>query len=156
MYILNGIFCETCFAKAQIFRLVPYTCWICNLRKATTRKINWYNPLGAIPKTPRWFLLLLSTVSLRVFSSALDIGCATTSYPFGFPTKNKFPPIEILWWLIGSLRSMGYVVNFIWVDEGGELAKSLSDIFMGISLKFTSLSSLEEVLTGYLNHLEES
>ena len=67
-----------------------------------------------------------SVVSIRGFTSALDIACASTSYPIGFPTKSKAPPIEILRWLLGTLRSMGYVVNFLRVDEGGELANSSS------------------------------
>ena len=104
------------------------TCWICNLRKATKiprGKIADTTPLAPFQRIHVDFSFF-TAVSIRGFTSALDVTCASTSYPFGFPTKNKSPPIEILRWLIGSLRSMGYVVNFIRVDEGGELANSSS------------------------------
>ena len=104
------------------------TCWVCNLRKATKLprgKLVDCTPLAPFQRLHVDFSFF-TVVSIRGFSSALDVTCASTSYPFGFPTKSKSPPIEILRWLIGSLRSMGHVVNFIRVDEGGELANSSS------------------------------
>ena len=104
------------------------TCWICNLRKATKLPRG---PLVDATKLAPFQRLhvdfsFFTVTSIRGFTSALDVACASTSYPFGFPTKSKSPPIEILRWLIGTLRSMGHVVNFIRVDEGGELANSSS------------------------------
>ena len=104
------------------------TCWVCNLRKATKLprgKLVDPTPLAPFQRLHVDFSFF-SVVSIRGFTTALDVACASTSYPFGFPTKSKSPPIEILRWLIGTLRSMGYVVNFIRVDEGGELANSSS------------------------------
>ena len=63
-------------------------------------------------------------VSIRGMTSALGVVCASTSYPFGFPTKNKTPPLETVCYLIKTLRKMGFEVNFIRVDEDGSLAKS--------------------------------
>ena len=104
------------------------TCWICNLRKAN--KIPRGQLVDTTPLAPFQRLHIdfsfFTVTSIRGFTSALDVACATTSYPFGFPTKSKAPPIELLRWLLGTLRSMGYVVNFIRVDEGGELANSSS------------------------------
>ena len=104
------------------------TCWVCNLRKATKLprgKIVDCSTLAPFQRLHVYFSFF-SVVSIRGFTSALDVTCASTSYPFGFPTESKSPPIEILRWLIGTLRSMGHVVNLIRVDEGGELANSSS------------------------------
>ena len=104
------------------------TCWICNLRKATKvprGKLVDCSELAPFQRIHVDFSFF-TVVSIRGFTSALDVTCASTSYPFGFPTKSKSPPIEILRWLLGTLRSMGHVVNFIRVDEGGELANSSS------------------------------
>lgn len=62
--------------------------------------------------------------SIRGFTSALDITCASTSYTIGFPTRSKTPPLDIMRWLISTLRSMGHIVTFIRVDEDGSLANS--------------------------------
>ena len=104
------------------------TCWICNMRKANKiprGKLVDCTPLAPFQRIHVDFSFFTVT-SIRGFTSALDVACASTSYPFGFPTKSKSPPIEILRWIIGTLRSMGYVVNFVRVDEGGELANSSS------------------------------
>ena len=65
-----------------------------------------------------------SVTSIRGFTSGLDVTCASTSYPFSFPTKSKAPPVDILQWVLKCLRNLGYEINFIRVDEGGELARS--------------------------------
>jgi hypothetical protein len=69
-------------------------------------------------------------VSIRKCTSALCITDATTSYPFGFPTRSKRPPINIFRWFISVLRSMGKKPVFIRVDEGGELARSRDFCFL--------------------------
>ena len=104
------------------------TCWICNMRKATKVPKGSLTDTTSLAPFQRLHVdfSFFSVASIRGFTSALDVACASTSYPFGFPTKSKSPPIEILRWLLGTLRSMGYVVNFIRVDEGGELANSSS------------------------------
>ena len=62
--------------------------------------------------------------SIRGFVSALAAVCSSTSYPFNFPTKSRSPPIEITLYLIRTIRSMGYQVLFIQVDEDGAFARS--------------------------------
>ena len=102
------------------------TCWICQLRKAVRV------PRGKLVDTTNFspFQCLhvdfsfFTMKSIRGFTCGLDVACAATSYPFAFPTKSKVPPIDILRWLMSSLRSLGHVINFIRVDEGGELANS--------------------------------
>jgi hypothetical protein len=62
--------------------------------------------------------------SLRGYTTAFDITCASTSYTLGFPSKSKGPPITIFTWVIKTLRKMGYEVLFVRVDEDGALARS--------------------------------
>ena len=62
--------------------------------------------------------------SIRGFTAALDITCGATSYAFGFPTKAKTPPLDIVQWSINTIRTMGYEVIFIRVDEDSSLANS--------------------------------
>ena len=62
--------------------------------------------------------------SIRGFTTALDITCGSTSYPFGFPCRAKTPPLEIVRWVISTIRTMGYTVLFIRVDEDSSLANS--------------------------------
>ena len=102
------------------------TCWICQLRKAVrvprgklTDNTN-LAPFQCLHVDFSFFNIR----SIRGFTCGLDVACASTSYPFAFPTKSKSPPIDILRWLLNSLRSLGHVINFIRVDEGGELANS--------------------------------
>ena len=60
--------------------------------------------------------------SIYVFNLAfLDI-CSVTSYPFGFPSRSKRPPLEILKFIVTKLSNQDKIVAFIQVDEDGELA----------------------------------
>ena len=47
-----------------------------------------------------------------------------TSYPFGFLPRNKSPPLDILKFLVTTLRNNDNKVAFIIVDEDGSLARS--------------------------------
>ena len=61
---------------------------------------------------------------IRVFTSTfLDISSAT-SYPFGFPSRSKHPPFDILKFLVTTLRNQDKKVAFIIVDEDGALTRS--------------------------------
>jgi hypothetical protein len=112
------------------------TCSICALRKGDKL------PRGKLTdhtKLPPFRLLhidfsFFGTTSIRGFTSALDVTCGSTSYPIGFPTKSKSPPLEIVRWVISTLRSMGFEVTFIRVDEGGELARSAEFCSLIVSL----------------------
>ena len=50
--------------------------------------------------------------------------CSATSYPFGFPSRSKRPPLYILKFLGTTLRNQDKKVAFIRVDEDGSLARS--------------------------------
>ena len=50
--------------------------------------------------------------------------CSATSYPFGFPSRSKRPPLDILNFLVTTLRNQDKKVAFIIVDEDGALARS--------------------------------
>ena len=49
--------------------------------------------------------------------------CSATSYPFGFPFRSKSPPLDILKFLVTTLRNQDKKVSFIRVDEDGALEK---------------------------------
>ena len=63
-------------------------------------------------------------VLVRGFSAYLSVTESVVSYPFTFPNMNKRPPIEIIKLLILFLRQKFYLLNFIRLDEGCELARS--------------------------------
>ena len=53
----------------------------------------------------------------------MDI-CSFTSHPFRFPSRRKFPPSDILKFIVTILRNKDKEVSLIWVDEGGVLVRS--------------------------------
>ena len=53
----------------------------------------------------------------------MDI-CSANSYPFGFTSRSKLPPLYILKFLVTSLSNWDKKVAFIQVDEDGALARS--------------------------------
>ena len=86
-------------------------------------KINDYssNPPGS-------FLFIdfsfYNVVSIRGFTSVLDVIYTSTRYSFTFPIRSKRPPIKILRWLFSILQKEGKEVRIVRVDEGRELARS--------------------------------
>ena len=62
--------------------------------------------------------------SIRGFTSTFVAICSATSYPFGFPSRSKRPPLDILKFLVTTLRNQDKKVAFIRVDEDGALARS--------------------------------
>ena len=50
--------------------------------------------------------------------------CSDTSYPFGFKSRSKLPPLDILKFLVTTLINHDNKVAFIRVDEYGALAVS--------------------------------
>ncbi len=102
------------------------SCVICSLTKST--KLPRGSPVD-YSKLPPFTQIhldfsLYGHVSIRGFVSALDIICASTCYPFGFPCKNRNPPLETIRWFINTLRVQGHQPAFIRVDEDGALAQS--------------------------------
>ena len=62
--------------------------------------------------------------SIREFTSIFVDICYATSYPFGFTSIGKHPPLDILKFLVTTLRNQDKKVAFIGVDEYGSLSKS--------------------------------
>ena len=62
--------------------------------------------------------------SIRGFTSTFVAICSATSYPFGFPSRSKRPPIDILKFLVPTLSNQDKKVAFIRVDEYVSLARS--------------------------------
>jgi hypothetical protein len=63
------------------------------------------------------------TTSIRGFTSSLAIVCGSTSYPFNFPTRSKAPPIDILHYILRTIRSLGFNPIYVHMDEDGALAR---------------------------------
>ena len=61
---------------------------------------------------------------IRVFNSTFVAICSATSYPFGFPSRIKRPPFDILKFLVTTLKNQDKNVAFIKVDEDVSLARS--------------------------------
>ena len=101
-------------------------CPICLLTKVT--KIS-RGPTTDVSKFAPSFMLQMnfaffSVESIRGFTStSVDI-CSATSYPFGLPSRNKSLRIDILKFLVTTLRNQEKKVAVIRVDEDGALARS--------------------------------
>ena len=102
-------------------------CPICLLTKAT--KI-YRGPITDVSKFVPGFMLQMdfaffNVESIREFTSTFVDICSATSYPFGFPSISKHPPLDILNFLVTTLKNQDKKVTFIRVDEYGALARSL-------------------------------
>ena len=112
----------------KIHKMKPFdcTCYICQLNK--TNKIPRGRLVDKSTLSPFQRIhadfVFYTVPSIRGFTSAFDITCSSTSYPFGFPGKTKSPPLDVFKWFINTIRSMGYIINFLRVDEDGALARS--------------------------------
>ena len=62
--------------------------------------------------------------SIRGFTSTFLAICSATSYPFGFPSRSKRPPLDILKFIVATLRNQDKKVAFVIDDEDGALARS--------------------------------
>ena len=102
------------------------TCFICKACKTDKRKRGkLVSKSHLLPFQRLHFdFSFFGVTSIRGFTSALDVTCGSTSYGFGFPCKSKTPPLSIVKWVILTLKSMGFTVLFIRVDEDGSLANS--------------------------------
>ena len=54
--------------------------------------------------------------SIRGFTSTLVAICSATSYPFGFSSRSKRPPLDILKFLVTTLINQDKKVAFVRVD----------------------------------------
>ena len=62
--------------------------------------------------------------SVRGFTSVLDVLCASTSYPWAFPTRSKRSPVSIVLWMICVINKQIKTFHRMRVDEDGALARS--------------------------------
>ena len=74
---------------------------------------------------------------IRVFTSTVVAICSATSYPFEFSYRIKRPPLDILKFLVPTLRNHDDKVIFILVDEDGALAISSEFMKTCNNLKIT-------------------
>ena len=61
--------------------------------------------------------------SIRGFTSTFVNICSDTSHPFGFPYRSKRTPLDILKFLVTTLRNQDKKVALTRVDEDGALAR---------------------------------
>ena len=59
---------------------------------------------------------------IRGFTSNFVAILSDTSYPFGFPSRSKSPLLDILKFLVATLRNQDKKFSFSIVDEDGALA----------------------------------
>ena len=95
----------------------PYP--ICLLTKAT--KIS-RGPTTDVSKFAPGFMLQMdfeffNVESIRGFTSTFVTICSANLYPFGFPSRSKRPPLDILTFLVATLINQDKKVTFIRVDE---------------------------------------
>ena len=59
----------------------------------------------------------LNIESIRGFTSTFMDICFATSYPFGFSSRIKRPPLNILKFPVTTLSNQDKTISFIQVDE---------------------------------------
>ena len=62
--------------------------------------------------------------SIRGFTSTFVYIRSATSYPFGFLSRSKHPPIDILKFIVTTLSNQYKKFSLVRVDEDGEIARS--------------------------------
>ena len=97
-------------------------CPICLLTKAskTSTDVSKFAPEFMLQMDFAFF----NIESIRGFTSTFVDICSATSYPFGLPSKSKRPPLDILKFLVTTLRNQDEKFAFIRVDEDCALARS--------------------------------
>ena len=91
----------------------------------------------------------MNTESIRGFTSYLSCDCVSSKYSYRFCTRRKRAPVDIIRWIIITLRSQGKKVNFIRFDEGRELARSYEINNMLV----TEFQVVMQTTGGYASHL---
>ena len=79
----------------------------------------------------------------------MDI-CSANLYPFGFPSRSKRPPLDILKFIVTVIINWDKKVAFIRVDEYGALARSsgFMNTYRNINIIFKTTGGDEYSLNG--------
>ena len=86
--------------------------------------------------------------SICGFTSNFVAICSATSHPFGFISRRKIPPLDVLKFLVTTLRNQDEKVSFIQVDENGallissEFMKTCHNIYIMVQTTGGDASSL--------------
>ena len=86
--------------------------------------------------------------SIRGFTSNFVAICSATSHSFGFPSRSKRSPLDILKYLVTILRNQNKKVEFIRVDEDGAL--TISSEFM---MTFHNMNIMVQTTAGYTSSI---
>ena len=88
--------------------------------------------------------------SIRGFTSNFVAICSATSYPSGFLSRSKLPPLNILKILFTMLKNQDKKVSFIRIDEDGsleissEFIKTCHNMNIIVQTKFGDASSIND------------
>ena len=119
---------------------------------------------------PPGFMLQMDFVyfnveSIRVCTSTFVVVCYDALHPFGFASINKFPPLDILNFLVAKFRNHYKKVSFIKVDEYGALERSyelmntchnMNIIFKNTGGDASSLNGKSEIPNNKLGNITRS
>lgn len=104
---------------------LPFACPICvkcnqpRLRRNPPLPINMLRPGQMLQMDFAFF----NVQSVRGFTSYLSCDCVLTKYSFRFCTRRKRSPVDIIRWILLTLKKQNKIVIFVRFDEGGELAR---------------------------------
>ena len=88
--------------------------------------------------------------------------CSANSYPFGFTSRSKRPPIDILKFIVTTWSNHDKKVSFIWVDKdeaiarSSELVNTCYNIYIIVQTKggnSSSLNGIGEIPTKTLSNI---
>jgi len=102
-----------------------HECPICT--KCNLPRLNRNPPVSLANLRPGQMLQMdfafFNVQSVRGFTSYMSCDCVLTKYSFRFCTRRKRAPVDIIRWILLTLRKQKKEVNFVRFDEGGELAR---------------------------------
>ena len=112
-----------------------YDCPICRIASAPKLPRGSLKDTTELRKGSRFHAdwIIMNTLSCRQFRTAFLITEARTRRKFGFVTRSRSAPIEIMKYFVGHMRRLGYTVDELRVDEDGSLARSAN--FMKVCTK---------------------
>ena len=104
---------------------LSHACPICT--KCNLPRLNRNPPVSLATLRPGQMLQMdfafFNVQSVRGFTSYISCDCVLTKYSFRFCTRRKRAPVDIIRWILLTLRKQKKEVNFVRFDEGGELAR---------------------------------
>ena len=92
---------------------------VTNIPRGPTTDVSKFSPGFMLQMDFSFF----NVESIREFTSTFVAIYSATSYPFGFISRRKRPPIDVLKFIVTTLKNQDKKVTLIRVDEDGSLAR---------------------------------